>query len=150
MWSSARPAFSPPSIDLSSLDGSNGFKLSGVADERLPGGSVSAAGDVNGDGFADLIVGADSADEGAHRGAAYVVFGSPVADRFPRIARRRLSRRRRRPRDGEVSKGALCRGDFTFSSGGSLEKLDLSAASFAGADMTISAKTPKTAPATES
>ena len=45
-------------IDLSSLDGKNGFKLSGVADGDWFGASVSTAGDVNGDGFADLIVGA--------------------------------------------------------------------------------------------
>src|SRR5262249_28626660 len=34
---------------------------------------VSGAGDVNGDGFADIIVGADRAGDG---GAAYVVFGT--------------------------------------------------------------------------
>src|SRR5204863_3650016 len=49
-------------IDLSSLDGSNGFKLSGVAAYDTSGYSVASAGDVNGDGFADLIVGAPSAD----------------------------------------------------------------------------------------
>ena len=64
------------SIPLSSLDGSNGFKLSGVADFDSAGFSVGAAGDVNGDTFADLIVGAYGADEGgSSRGAAYVVFG---------------------------------------------------------------------------
>ena len=45
-------------IDLSSLDGSNGFKLSGVAAGDSSGCSVASAGDVNGDGFDDLIVGA--------------------------------------------------------------------------------------------
>ena len=49
-------------IDLSSLDGSNGFKLSGVAAGDHSGWSVASAGDVNGDGFADLIVGAPYAD----------------------------------------------------------------------------------------
>ncbi len=66
------------SVALSGLDGTNGFKLSGVADSDFAGGSVSAAGDVNGDGFADLLIGASGADEGAlnaNRGAAYVVFG---------------------------------------------------------------------------
>ena len=48
----------PAEIDLSSLDGSNGFKLSGVAAGDYSGRSVASAGDVNGDGFADLIVGA--------------------------------------------------------------------------------------------
>jgi hypothetical protein len=64
------------SVALSGLDGSNGFKLSGVADIDRPGISVSGAGDVNGDGFADLIIGAQGAKEsGIDRGAAYVVFG---------------------------------------------------------------------------
>ncbi len=54
-------------INLSSLDGSSGFRLDGVAADDVSGFSASSAGDVNGDGFADLVVGA--------RGAAYVVFG---------------------------------------------------------------------------
>ena len=63
-------------IDLSSLDGSNGFKLSGVAASDCSGCSVASAGDVNGDGFADLIVGARGADpHGNASGASYVVFG---------------------------------------------------------------------------
>ena len=45
-------------LNLSTLDGSNGFKLSGVAAGDHSGLSVASAGDVNGDGFADLIVGA--------------------------------------------------------------------------------------------
>ena len=48
----------PANIDLSSLDGSTGFKLSGAAADDQSGCSVASAGDVNGDGFADLIVGA--------------------------------------------------------------------------------------------
>ncbi len=63
-------------LDLSSLDGSNGFKLSGVAAGDQSGVSVASAGDVNGDGFADLIVGADWADpHGSRSGASYVVLG---------------------------------------------------------------------------
>ena len=49
-------------INLSSLDGTTGFKLSGVAAVDISGRSVASAGDVNGDGFADLIVGAPGAD----------------------------------------------------------------------------------------
>src|SRR5207244_1215579 len=55
----------PAVLELSSLDGTNGFRLDGAAAQ-----SVAGAGDVNGDGFADLIVGARGG------GAACVVFGS--------------------------------------------------------------------------
>ena len=66
----------PANIDLSSLDGTNGFRLSGVAADDRSGFSVASAGDVNGDGFADLIVGAYAADpHGGCSGASYVVFG---------------------------------------------------------------------------
>ncbi|SOD18866.1 FG-GAP repeat-containing protein [Nitrosomonas ureae] len=63
-------------MDLSSLDGSNGFRLDGVAGDDSSGISVSTAGDVNSDGFDDLIVGADGADpNGSRSGSSYVVFG---------------------------------------------------------------------------
>ncbi len=63
-------------LDLSGLDGTSGFKLSGVAFFDRSGNSVASAGDVNGDGFADIIVGAYHADpNAADSGASYVVFG---------------------------------------------------------------------------
>ena len=63
-------------IKLSSLNGNNGFKLSGEAAGDGSGYSVSSAGDVNGDGFADLLIGARFADpSGTNSGASYVVFG---------------------------------------------------------------------------
>jgi hypothetical protein len=62
-----------PSLDLAALDGTNGFRLIG-ADVPLSGFSVSSAGDVNGDGYADLVVGAPVADYD-RRGESYVVFG---------------------------------------------------------------------------
>ena len=50
-------------IDLSSVaDGTTGFKLSGEAANDRAGTAAASAGDVNGDGFADLIVGARFAD----------------------------------------------------------------------------------------
>jgi hypothetical protein len=65
-------------LNLSTLDGTNGFSISGEDGGDFAGISVATAGDVNGDGFDDLIVGADRADPGAinNAGSAYVVFGS--------------------------------------------------------------------------
>src|SRR5438132_1217471 len=63
-------------INLSSLDGKTGFKINGEAADDHSGYSVSGAGDVNGDGFADLLIGALGADpNGSQSGASYVVFG---------------------------------------------------------------------------
>ena len=57
-------------VDLSTLDGTNGFTVNGISVLDLVGNSVSSAGDVNGDGFDDIIIGADRAGE------SYVVFGN--------------------------------------------------------------------------
>jgi Ca2+-binding RTX toxin-like protein len=63
-------------LDLSALNGANGFQMSGEAGDDLAGRSVSAAGDVNGDGYADLLIGATGVDAPeSGTGAAYVVFG---------------------------------------------------------------------------
>ncbi|ELS02877.1 VCBS repeat-containing protein, partial [Xenococcus sp. PCC 7305] len=61
-------------IELSALDGNNGFVLKGITADDNSGRSVSSAGDVNGDGLADLIIGANRANGGT--GESYVVFGS--------------------------------------------------------------------------
>jgi hypothetical protein len=40
------------------LNGTNGFRLDGIDANDQSGYSVSGAGDVNGDGFDDVIIGA--------------------------------------------------------------------------------------------
>lgn len=62
--------------------GIGGFALDGEALEDNSGVSVSGAGDVNGDGLADVIVGASGADpSGTDSGRAYVVFGKEDTDK---------------------------------------------------------------------
>lgn len=75
-------------FNLSSLNGTNGFRLDGVNAGDLSGRSVATAGDVNGDGLADVIIGAVGASPNGQTsaGSSYVVFGrgttiSPTA--FP-------------------------------------------------------------------
>ena len=68
-------------LDLSDLDGSNGFTLTGIDAGDRSGRSVSAAGDVNGDGYDDLIIGASSADPNGVGGAGetYIIYGGANA-----------------------------------------------------------------------
>ena len=63
-------------LTLSTLNGTNGFKINGEAGSDLSGRSVASAGDVNGDGFDDIVIGASSADpNGSASGASYIIFG---------------------------------------------------------------------------
>ncbi len=63
-------------IDISDLNGNNGFRLDGVTGENYAGHPVSNAGDINGDGFDDVIVGDPLASpNGVFSGSSYVVFG---------------------------------------------------------------------------
>ena len=64
-------------FELSWLSGTDGFQINGETVDDYSGRSVASAGDVNGDGFADLIIGANGADpNGNFSGASYVVFGT--------------------------------------------------------------------------
>ncbi len=73
----------PASIDLASLNGSNGFQINAIDERDSLAQSVSGAGDVNDDGIDDLIIGASWADPNnqSEAGESYVVFGSLA--RFP-------------------------------------------------------------------
>ncbi|MEH1837655.1 MAG: hypothetical protein V7L20_02550 [Nostoc sp.] len=65
-----------PTLNLSDLNGANGFVINGIKSGDELGNSVSSAGDVNDDGIADLIIGASSASpNGFQSGQSYVVFG---------------------------------------------------------------------------
>ena len=68
----------PVEIELSALDGSNGFVLRGVEASNA-GSDVAGLGDYNGDGIDDLLIGARGTD--LFNGEAYVVFGR--SDGFP-------------------------------------------------------------------
>src|SRR5918998_822864 len=67
-----------PTFNLWDLNGSNGFAINGIAAYDYSGFSVSSAGDVNGDGFDDLIIGATGGHPNGINvtGQSYVVFGS--------------------------------------------------------------------------
>jgi hypothetical protein len=66
----------PETVDLAALKSGQGIILQGEAAGDIAGWSVASAGDVNGDGFDDLIIGAPYAGGGDYSGRAYVVFGS--------------------------------------------------------------------------
>ena len=75
VYGSAAPFSS--TFELSTLNGTNGTRFNGVALADFAGNSVSNAGDFNGDGIADMIIGADFADpNGGSSGATYIVFGN--------------------------------------------------------------------------
>ena len=74
----------PANFEFSSLlginggDGSAGFVINGIDAQDRSGLSVAGAGDVNDDGFDDIIIGANKADPGGrgNAGEAYVIFGT--------------------------------------------------------------------------
>ncbi len=74
-FSGTPPSYFPSVLPLASLNGQNGFKLDGENSGDDSGISVSAAGDINGDGYADLIIGAYGYPGGSNQGRSYVVFG---------------------------------------------------------------------------
>ncbi|GEM_PF-3400530 len=71
-----------PSLDLSSLDGTTGFRIPGLDSESESGRVVGGGGDVNGDGFDDLVVSSPYANTGDDdAGAVHVIYGRSSA--FP-------------------------------------------------------------------
>ena len=72
----------PAEFSLNSLDGTNGVVIQGIDSGEYPsnsGNSVSAGGDLNGDGVDDIVIGARRASPDAERleaGQVFVVYGS--------------------------------------------------------------------------
>ena len=77
----------PATLELSALDGTNGFVINGIDAVDLSGDSVSSAGDINNDGYDDIIIGASLADPvGGDSGESYVVFGQSEFDAFVNLS----------------------------------------------------------------
>eukprot|EP01090_Pellita_catalonica_P020435 TRINITY_DN7304_c0_g1_i1.p1 TRINITY_DN7304_c0_g1~~TRINITY_DN7304_c0_g1_i1.p1 ORF type:complete len:1163 (-),score=235.00 TRINITY_DN7304_c0_g1_i1:124-3612(-) len=77
-----RPEAEMRHLKMRNLNGMNGFTIHGTnAFDRL-GWSVAGAGDLNNDGYADIIVGAPGYDSlvGPNSGAVFIVYGSAVAN----------------------------------------------------------------------
>jgi len=66
-------------IDVSTLNGTNGFVINGVNSADESGESLASVGDVNDDGVSDLLIGASLADPNGESsgGETYVIFGTP-------------------------------------------------------------------------
>ncbi|NBB14526.1 hypothetical protein GVN21_04025 [Caulobacter sp. SLTY] len=62
-------------VNLATLDGSNGFAIGAAADGHRLGEQLASAGDINGDGLADILVAAPNFGP-TYGGAVYVIYGS--------------------------------------------------------------------------
>lgn len=69
-------------VELANLNGENGFVLSGYGEEAFTG-TWLGGGDVNGDGWVDLILGAPNHEP---HGKAYVVFGRAGLGKSGRVS----------------------------------------------------------------
>jgi len=67
--------------DIAASNGTEGFVINGAPDRQQLGRALSAAGDVNGDGYGDVIAGLSRADgissSSPWQGRSYVIFGGP-------------------------------------------------------------------------
>ncbi len=74
----------PATVDAATISGDTGFVIKGIAAEDRAGDAVSTAGDINGDGIDDILVGVRLANpNGFSSGAAYIVFGNDQVNGFP-------------------------------------------------------------------
>ncbi|MEA5577316.1 DUF4114 domain-containing protein [Anabaena sp. UHCC 0451] len=110
----------PATIDISTLNGINGFTLIGSTEGEASGRSVSAAGDINGDGIDDLIIGAPLIDVKAkNAGKAYIVFGKSSFSSTPTINLSNLN-----GNNGFIINGAIAEDQlgYTVSNAGDINK----------------------------
>ena len=72
-------------IDLASLNSTQGVIIEGGNPGDQSGGSVSSAGDFNGDGLSDVIVGAENASPlgRSQAGSSYVIYGQQGGYLYP-------------------------------------------------------------------
>jgi len=64
-------------FDLSGIDGTNGYRINGAAAYERLGANTGAIGDVNGDGYDDILIG--SSYWNSSQGVSYVLFGGTVS-----------------------------------------------------------------------
>ncbi len=74
-----RPSFGA-TVDLAALGAAEGLRFDGAAAGDSAGQAISSAGDRNGDGFDELLIGAPNSGIGPNRGvgAAFLVQGGPT------------------------------------------------------------------------
>jgi hypothetical protein len=123
-------------VDLGNL-GTRGFRIDGIDAGDCAGVSVSGAGDVNGDGLADLIIGADRADPGGRRRCRRELRGV----RQGQTARRSISRRWARAASASTASMAATTPAVSVSGAGDVNGDGL-------ADLIIGARSAPPSPAT--
>ena len=146
-----RPDGLNKTVNLGSIDGTNGVKLTGLNNGDEAGYSVHAAGDINGDGYGDVIIGAPSAGHGGtvESGESYVIYGSSGDNAVTIDATGKIATYT--DADGDLvtiktNKGTFSADDFILSGanylgGATLNKIDFAdRADLAGSNITIKAK----------
>ena len=102
-------------VDLTALDSSQGVRIDGAGNNDRVGYSASGAGDVNGDGFDDIILGAQQ-PTGGFDGETHLVFGSDVSTI---VTNQGTSASETVIGNGQVNVMILGQGDDIFNSGAS-------------------------------